>query len=117
MPRWDMRYCDTKIVHWRAVSQYQCIKLLAEGVKKAGSRDREKLLQAIESGISIEGPGGLVKIDPATHHASLDIKVMEVKNQKLTIKQAFKQRPPSDTAASCNLQKKPDDNKQYEVTI
>ena len=75
------------------------------------------MLKAIESGISVEGPGGLVKIDPATHHASLDIKVMEVKNQKLTIKQSFKQRPPSDTAASCNLQKNPNENKQFEVTI
>jgi branched-chain amino acid transport system substrate-binding protein len=54
---------------------------------------------------------------PATHHASLDIKVMEVKGQKLTIKQAFKQRPPSDTAASCNLAKNPNENKQFEVTI
>ena len=34
----------------------------------------------------------MVKIEPKTHHASLDIKVMEVKNQKLTIKQTFKQR-------------------------
>ena len=86
-------------------------------MKKAGSLDREKLLKAIESGISVEGPGGLVKIDPATHHAALDIKVMEVKGQKLTIKQAFKQRPPSDTAASCNLAKNPTENKQFEVTI
>ncbi len=42
---------------------------------------------------------------------------MEVKGQKLTIKQSFKARPPSDTAASCNLEKNPNDNKQYEVTI
>jgi hypothetical protein len=42
---------------------------------------------------------------------------MEVKGQKLTIKQAFKQRQPSDTAASCNLEKNPNENKQFEVTI
>ena len=56
-------------------------------------------------------------MDPKTHHAALDIKVMEVKDQKLTIKQTFKQRPPSDTAASCNLEKNPNENKQFEVTI
>ena len=39
------------------------------------------------------------------------------RGNKLTIKQAVKQRPPSDTAASCNLEKNPNDNKQYEVTI
>ena len=56
-------------------------------------------------------------MDGKTHHAALDIKVMEVKGQKLTIKSSSKARPPSDTAASCNLEKNPDDNKQYEVTI
>ncbi|HSW21281.1 MAG TPA: urea ABC transporter, partial [Burkholderiaceae bacterium] len=78
---------------------------------------REKLIKTLEGGVSVEGPGGTVKMDGKTHHASLDIKVMEVKGQKLTIKQAFKGRPPSDTAASCNLEKNPNDNKQYEVTI
>ena len=103
LARWAKRFGDTKIVHEIAVSQYQGIKLWAEAVKKAGSLDRDKLIKVLESGISIEGPAGLVTMDPATHHASLDIKVMEVKGQKLTIKQSFKQRPPSDTAASCNL--------------
>jgi branched-chain amino acid transport system substrate-binding protein len=117
LARWAKRYGDTKIVHEIAVSQYQGIKLWAEAVKKANSLDRDKLMKVLESGISVEGPGGLVKMDPATHHASLDIKVMEVKNQKLTIKQTFKQRPPSDTAASCNLAKNPNENKQFEVTI
>ena len=117
LARWGKRFGDTKIVHEIAVSQYQGIKLWAEAVKKAGSLDRDKLMKVLESGISIEGPGGLVKMDAATHHASLDMKVMEVKGQKLTIKQAFKQRPPSDTAASCNLAKNPNENKQFEVTI
>ena len=117
LARWAKRFGDTKIVHEIAVSQYQGIKLWAECVKKAGSLDREKMLKAIESGISIEGPGGNVKIDAKTHHATLDIKVMEVKGQKLTIKQSFKARPPSDTAASCDLAKNPNENKQFEVTI
>ena len=95
----------------------QGIKLWAEAVTKAGSLDREKLLKVLESGIGVQGPAGLVKMDPVTHHASLDIKVMEVKGQKLSIKQAFNQRPPSDTAASCNLSKNPNENKQFEVTI
>ena len=117
LARWGKRFGDTKIVHEIAVSQYQGIMLWAEAVRKAGSLDREKLMKVLESGIGVQGPAGLVKMDPATHHASLDIKVMEVKGQKLTIKQAFNQRPPSDTAASCNLAKNPNENKQFEVTI
>ena len=42
---------------------------------------------------------------------------MEVKNQKLTILQTVKQRPPSDTAQYCDLQKNPKENKQFEVKI
>jgi branched-chain amino acid transport system substrate-binding protein len=117
LARWAKKNGDTKIVHEIAVSQYQGIMLWAEAVRKAGSLDRDKLMKVLESGIGIQGPAGLVKMDPATHHASLDIKVMEVKGQKLTIKQAFNQRPPSDTAASCNLAKNPNENKQFEVTI
>ena len=115
--KWAKKFGDTKIVHEIAVSQYQGIMLWAACVKKAGSLDREKMLAAIESGISIQGPSGTVTLDPKTHHAILDINVMEVKGQKLTIKQQFKGRKPSDTAQFCDLAKNPNDNKQYEVKI
>ena len=114
---WQKKFGDTKIVHEIAVSQYQGIKLWAECVRKAGSAKREAVLKAIESGASIQGPAGTVTIDAKTHHASLDINVMEVKNQKLTILETVKQQPPSDTARYCDLQKNPNENKQYEVDI
>ena len=115
--RWQKRFGDTKIVHEIAVSQYQGIYVWAAAVKKAGSLEREALLKAIESGISIEGPAGTVTIEPKTHHAALDIHLMEVKNQKLSILSTVKQRQPSDTLQYCDLQKNPNDNKQYEVKI
>ncbi len=117
LAKWAKKFGDTKIVHEIAVSQYQGIMLWAACVKKAGSLDRAKMLAAIESGVSIVGPGGSVTLDPKTHHAILDINVMEVKGQKLTIKQQFKARKPSDTAQFCDLAKNPNDNKQYEVKI
>ncbi len=117
LAKWAKRFGDTKIVHEIAVSQYQGIMLWAACVKKAGSLDRAKMLAAIESGVSIQGPSGTVTLEPRTHHAILDIHVMEVKNQKLTIKQTFKARKPADTAQFCDLSKNPDDNKQYEVKI
>ncbi len=117
LAKWAKRFGDTKVVHEIAVSQYQGIMLWAACVKKAGSLDRDKMLAAIESGISIQGPGGKITLEPKTHHATLDIKVMEVKGQKLTIKQEFKARPPSDTLQFCDLQKNPAENKQFEVKI
>jgi urea transport system substrate-binding protein len=117
LARWAKRFGDTKIVHEIAVSQYQGILLWAECVRKAGSMDRAAMLKTIESGPSIVGPAGTVTIEPKTHHASLDIHVMEVKNQKLAILETVKQRPPSDTAQYCDLLKNPNENKQYEVKI
>ena len=117
LAKWTKRFGDSKVAHEIAVSQYQGILLWAACVRKAGSLDRAKMIAAIEAGVSIQGPAGTVTLDPKTHHAILDINVMEVKGQKLTIKQQFKARPPSDTAQSCDLAKNPDDNKQYEVKI
>ena len=117
LAKWAKRFGDPKVAHEIAVSQYQGILLWAACVKKAGSLDRAKMLAAIESGVSVQGPAGTVTLDPKTHHAILDINVMEVKGQKLTIKQQFKARAPADTAQSCDLAKNPDDNKQYEVKV
>jgi len=77
----------------------------------------KRITTAIEAGASIQGPAGTVTIDAKTHHASLDINVMEVRNQKLAILETVKQRAPSDTARYCDLQKNPNENKQYEVDI
>ena len=96
-----------------------CIRdrLWAEAVRVAGSLDRDAMLKALESGISIKGPSGTVSLDPLTHHAAIDIQLMEVKDQKLNIISTSKQRPPADTARYCDLSKDPDANVQYEVDI
>jgi urea transport system substrate-binding protein len=111
------RYGDANPVHELAVSQYQGILLWAEAVRKAGSVDHDTLVKVLETGLAIEGPAGTVTVEPKTHHCALDIHLMVVKDQKLTIIDTAKQRPPSDTAQYCDLQKNPDDNKQYEVKI
>jgi hypothetical protein len=42
---------------------------------------------------------------------------MVVKDQKLSIIDTAKQRPPADTARYCDLLKNPNENKQFEVNI
>jgi urea transport system substrate-binding protein len=116
-PATTKRYGDAKVVHELAVSQYQGIMLWAEAVRKAGTVEHDALVKTLETGLKIEGPAGTVAIDPKTHHAALDIHLMVVKDQKLTIIDTAKQRPPTDTAQYCDLIKNPNDNKQYEVKI
>src|SRR5471032_2579369 len=90
-----------------AMGTYQGFYLWAEAVKKAGSVDRLKVIDALETGISIDAPSGKVTIDPPTHHCVLDVHIAEVKDKKLNVLEDFAQQKPSDTAAVCNLTKNP----------
>lgn len=100
-----------------AMGTYQGFKLWAEGVKKAGSLDREKMIAALETGISIDGPSGKVTLDAATHHCVLNVSIAEVRNKQLNIVETFQQQPPVDTSAVCNLVKNPKDNQQYVIKV
>ncbi len=117
LEKWTKKYGDTKAVHEIAVSNYQGVLLWAEGVRKAKSAERMAVTAALESGLSINGPAGKVTIDPQTHHALLDIHLIEIRDQKMNILSSMGQRPPLDTQGVCNLKTKPDDNTQYEVKI
>jgi urea transport system substrate-binding protein len=100
-----------------AMGTYQGFKLWAEAVKKAKSVDRMKVIEALETGISVEAPSGKVTIDPPTHHCILDVHIAEVKDKKFNLLEDFAQQKPSDTAAVCNLIKNPTDNQQYVIKI
>ena len=100
-----------------AMGTYQGFWLWAEAVKQAKSVDRMKVIQALETGISIDAPSGKVTIDPPTHHCILDVHIAEVKDKQLVVLEDFPQQKPADTAAVCNLIKNPTDNKQYVIKI
>lgn len=114
---WAKKYGDTGAIHETAVSTYQGVHLWAEAVKIAGSTDRKKVTEVLETGLSIKGPGGVVTIDPQTHHAILDVHVMEMRDQKLNVIESQTQRPPLDTQNACDLKANPNDNTQYEIKI
>ncbi|PCH79803.1 MAG: urea ABC transporter [Hyphomicrobiales bacterium] len=104
-------------MHEIAVSNYQGVLTWAEGVRKAGSLDRDKIIAALETGISIMGPGGKVSVDPLTHHAILDVHLMEIQDQKMKVIKTLPQRQPFDTQAVCDLEANPNINKQFEIEI
>lgn len=114
---WSEKFGNADAVHEIAVSHYQGLMVWAEAVRKAGDVGKEALVAAIESGLSIDGPGGKVAIDPKTHHAILDVHLMEISGQKLKVLESFPQRQPSDTQGVCDLAANPDDNQQYEIKI
>ena len=114
---WRAAYGDDTNIHETAVSTYQGVKTWAKAVEMAGSMERDAIIGALETGISIDGPGGKVTVDPKTHHAILDVHLMEIRDQKMNLIETLPQREPIDTQSVCDLLANPDDNTQYEIKI
>lgn len=117
LEKWKARFGDVATINEFAVNNYQGIHLWAEAVRKANTVDHDPVIEALESGLSIDGPSGKVTIDPQTHHAVLDMQLMEIRDQSLAVIKSFSQRPPIDTQKFCDLKANPDDNQQYEIDI
>ena len=100
-----------------AAATYEAVHLWAEGVKQAGSVERAKLVDALEGGLSFDGPSGKVTVDHATHHVTRNAYLARVKDRKWNVFQTDADAKPSDTAAVCNLIQNPTDNKQYEISL
>ena len=115
--KWADAHGDSSAIHEIAVSNYQGVLTWAEAVRQANSTERDVLIAALETGISIEGPAGKVTVDPKTHHAILDVHIMEFENQGMKVIESLAQRQPIDTQAVCDLAANPDDNTQYEINI
>jgi branched-chain amino acid transport system substrate-binding protein len=99
------------------MSSYQGMLLWAAGVKKAGVLDREKVIEALESGISIDAPSGAVTLDPQTHHSIFDVHLAKMQDKQPVLIETFPQRKPADTAAVCDLKKNPREAKQYIIKV
>lgn len=63
------KFPNDKYVGMEAEAEYSAIMLWAAAVEKAGTTETEAVIEILESGISYDGPAGLVTIDGKTHHA------------------------------------------------
>jgi len=82
------------------------------GVEKAGTFDRDPVIKALETGISFQGPGGLVKVEPKTHHNIQDVWLGRVNaNHGYDVIGSLKSVPPAarvpNAKQSCDLIKNP----------
>ena len=101
-----------------SMSEYMGIYLWAEGVKKAGKLDRNDVIKALESNVSLDMPGGKVTIDPATHHCIFDMYLAVAgTDRKFKILQKFPQERPTNPGNECDLVKNPNTNTQFEAKI
>lgn len=100
-----------------AMGAYQAFLLWVSAVELAGTTDRMAVIEALETGISVDAPSGKVTVDPATHHTIVDVHVSEARDKQLLLLEKFEQQPPADTAAVCDLIANPDDNQQYVIEL
>ncbi|MEO8713557.1 MAG: ABC transporter substrate-binding protein, partial [Acetobacteraceae bacterium] len=100
-----------------AMRTYVGFNLWAEGVRKAKTIDRMKVIEALETGIENDGPPGKTIIDGKTNHVTLNVYLAECANHGFKMLETFPQQPPSDTAMVCDLAKDPNSNKQYVIDV
>lgn len=105
--RFRALYPKEPYINMEAANAYNAINLYVNGVK-AGTTDKAKVRRALESGISFDGPSGVVKIDPKSHHGSHNIFLVRVaKDHKVEIPKVWKDIQPYWLGQSgCDLTKK-----------
>jgi urea transport system substrate-binding protein len=97
-----------------AEKDWEAWHLWAAAVEKAGTVDRDAVLDAIETGdISFDGPGGVVTIDPATHHTIRDIVIAQVEDQKFTVLETLPAQKPTFEQSVCDLVADPELNEAF----
>jgi branched-chain amino acid transport system substrate-binding protein len=96
---------------------YIGVQLWATAVKKAKSIDRLKVIEALESGISLDTPAGKTTLDPKTNHVTLDVYLAQVENQGFKVLATYPDQPPLDTASVCDLVAHPNTDKQFVVDV
>jgi urea transport system substrate-binding protein len=97
-----------------AEKDWEAWHLWAAAVEKAGTVDRDAVLDAFESGdISFDGPAGVVTIDPQTHHLVRDIVIAQVEDQQFTILDTLPAQKPTFEQSVCDLIADPEQNEAF----
>lgn len=97
-----------------AVDEWIGWHLWAQAVEQAGTTDMEAVIEALESGLEFEGPGGLVTMDPGSHHLVKDTHIGVTNDQQgFEVIESFEQVPPSFEQEQCDLIANPDIEQQF----
>lgn len=89
----------------------------AKAVNQAGTTKREKVIEVLEGGLTVDGPGGPLTMDAKTHHCTMDMYIGQAKGGKFEIQKKVAQVPPTNTGNQCDLIARPDTNIMYEPKI
>lgn len=71
-------YPDMAYVNECARCAYIAVNLMALAWERAGTTETQATIGALESGLSFDGPEGMVTLDPATHHLAMHMRMAQV---------------------------------------
>jgi branched-chain amino acid transport system substrate-binding protein len=93
--RFHALFPDEPYIGEQTEDEYIGVHFYALAVEKAGTTDKAKVIEALESGISFVGPEGKITLDPKTHHVTRDIRIVKVdENHRLTFPKTYSQVEP-----------------------
>lgn len=78
-----------------AAMTYHAVNLWAKAVEKAGTIDRDPVIEALEGGMSFTGPAGLTTINAQTHHNTLDTYIAEARDKSYVVLESFHSNRPA----------------------
>ena len=88
--------------------------LWAMAVNKANSLDRDKVIAALETGLTFDSPEGTIRLDPKSHHVVHSVHLAKVNDKSgFSVMESFANVEPSDTMKVCDLNANPNEHKQY----
>jgi urea transport system substrate-binding protein len=88
--------------------------LWAMAVNRAQSLDRDKVIAALESGLTFGSPEGSIRLDPKSHHVVHSVHLAKVNDKNgFSIMESFANVEPADTMKVCDLIANPNEHKQY----
>lgn len=113
--RWHERYgADYTYITDSACTVWNGWHLWAMAANEAGSLEREKVTEVLESGLTFDSPEGRISLDPESHHVVHTVHLARVNDQHgFEIIETFGNLEPSDTKKVCDLIADPDQHTQY----
>jgi urea transport system substrate-binding protein len=111
---WHQKYgADYDYVTDSAVTVWNGWHLWAQAVEQARSIDRDKVIEALESDISIDSPSGRVTLDGRSHSVVQAINIAETDGKGFRVIDTQEDVPPSFEQQVCDLKANPSLNRQF----
>jgi urea transport system substrate-binding protein len=111
---WESKYGLKEPIISEAANTWNAVHIWAAAVEKAGTLDTEAVVDALESGITFEGPNGTVKMLPGCHHLQQNIFIVRGNREHgFDVIKVFQSVIPDYESEVCDLKKDPTVSHQF----